>query len=191
MNTTPIANWLPQVYLLVPGVPEQVARQYIVLAAIDFARESGAVVETVTFDVEVGVRDYYLQPEIPTDFELLSVRSISGFQEFHGAWYAPNERVVWLPRAPTSYYPQGLKVDVALLPLPEATALPVVLWRRYSAAIAAGAAAMLLALKGYDWYSPVTADAQRRAFHAAINAAKLSVASSDGAVEGRMLRGVI
>ncbi len=157
-------DFFPFVRTHVPGAPDLLVEQQIVLAARDFCRRTRMWRETSSFDVTGEAVQ-----------EALGVAGESAVFEVEAVWFdnrhlAPSEYAARPPGEEpgpfvvTMQQPNSLllranqggtfRLSYFLMPAPGATCLPDFLFDQHVEAIASGATARLLAMPGKEWSNP-------------------------------------
>lgn len=201
-----IGNWLSPVFLGVSTVPDPAARQYISFVANDFATRTMACQRTISLDLEAGVGDYYFREQIGTQEELIALldftygryptstpleairRGCPLYCRGITLLYDPIAYAVRLPSPPAEDFPGGLKLTVAVTPLPDAEEVDDILWTVHQQAIIHGVQEKLYALNNKPWYSLAASRMQGAAYAAKVNAAKLMSIMNRSAAPVRLRR---
>lgn len=171
-----IDEFLPELRLEIPELPDDVLMSYVRRAAIDFCERSRVLQRVVTICLQECVPNYLL--ESPDCMRIVAVtgicRSCGGdYQRLtsspchvpclnRAAWWDQNEGSIWLHPAPSQ--PDNIMVRVAVAPEQDACELDAVLFNKYREAIIAGTRSFLYAIPRREWSSQPQADAARAEF---------------------------
>lgn len=188
-----LANFQPYVATEVIGCPDPTLNQAIVMAAIEFCRESQAWTETLDPILLLnGVRDYEL--DVPTDAYLYTVRDVwvglrlltprvqieveQGATSSEPAFYnmAADRTMLSVYPVPASVTGSAMVVRTTLTPTAAAKTLPDFLGQRYMEAITSGAKARLMAMPGVPWSNPQLAVYYKSILDAAVLSARIEEA---------------
>jgi hypothetical protein len=194
----PIEQFLPDVQVKAPTVPDEVAANELRAAAIELASRTPAIQREICQDTQAGVPDYFV--DAPDGYSLRGVIAVTvegrkwplaqhaayatGYSGC-AAFYHDEQRRVLLRPAP-QYDGRGcLCVTAALLPGQTSCALPVEFYERHLDTLASGALARLLLMKGASWEDKSSAGIYRAMFVAGI--ARASDTALRGGVVGPLI----
>lgn len=188
-----LANFQPYVATEVIGCPDPTLNQAIVMAAIEFCRESQSWTETLDPVTLVnGTRDYEL--DVPMNAYLYTVRDVwVGSRRLSPALQSdvsrdetgsePSTYNMAADRTMLSVYPvpaavmgASLVVRATFTPTASATTLPDYLGHRYMDAVTSGAKARLMAMPGVPWSNPQLAVYYKSVLDAAVITARIEEA---------------
>ena len=179
-----IEQFLPDVLVKAPTVPEEVAANEIRAAAIELASRVPAIEREICQDLQAGVPDYFVDPPdgytvrgvsavtvegIPLPLAVYSVYNTSRLRR--GAFYhMPEKRILLAP--PPQYDAHGcLCVTATLLPGQTSCALPLEFYEQHLDTLASGALARLLLMKDASWADKSSAGIYRAMFLAGVGRA--------------------
>lgn len=161
-NTKPtvsVREFIPRVQAALSGIDVEMAAQYIVDAAISFARDSQVLRETICIEL-VPCQDSY---RLETPYNIAEVVSTRRYQDpdcgFFGS-YSPDtsthveDGVLYVSPTPTdSQSGVTIEVTVSMVPKRSATKLPEVLYEEWAEAVTFLALTKLYLLADAAWYS--------------------------------------
>jgi hypothetical protein len=193
----PIEQFLPDVQVKAPTVPDEVAANELRAAAIEMASRVPAIQREICQDLQAGVPDYFV--DAPDGYTIRGINEVSvsgrrwplaAYSSYTAAgpcsaFYHDEQRRVLLRPAP-QYDGRGcLCVTAALLPGQTSCALPVEFYERHLDTLASGALARLLLMKGASWEDKSSAGIYRAMFVAGI--ARASDTALRGGVVGPLI----
>lgn len=183
-----LTEFLPRVTLVAQGVPDDVAVEYLRQAAFHFARDSLLLKRELRFDVQAGVRDYYLSNG---DHEQVHYIDEIGFGKSRATCHCrsspskgipcrefqfePNDKII-LANSPKSDGENQLFVRYFAVPTQSACEVDKLLFDRYHDVIVNGALSELLLMRKYDFADPQMAMFYKREYQQGLAKAKIDVA---------------
>lgn len=172
ISKTPLAAFTQKCHVQVPNVPDLIAQFHVRNAAIQFCQRTQCVKDVITLDLDPCVGDYYLDQTDP-DYCVYAVESVlcggtpldperNGTLAAGYHFVAPDRLFI----KPVSGRPveDGLEVNVALTPTPDAVELPTILYTHWAEAIADGALCQIYKMTDADWYDPRQSGVHYKAF---------------------------
>jgi hypothetical protein len=193
-----IEQFLPDVLVKAPTVPEEIAANEIRAAAIEMAGRVPMLEREICQDIQAGVQDYFL--DAPDGYAIRGVSAVtvqglpvplSTYSPFKtsriwtGAFYHIPENRILLAPAPQQDGRGCLCVTVTLLPGQTSCALPIEFYEQHLDALASGALARLLLMKDASWADKASAGIYRAMFVAGI--ARASNTALRGGVTGPLV----
>lgn len=193
--------WYDEVLPDVPGCPQNVAKNAIRNAAIEFCERTYVyVVDHPAIDVVADVGAYAWSPA--ADLKVVRPDSVwfqgspldpvtrSDLSDMYTDWtaakgtprYFVQERVdqlILVPK-PVATVTGAVTAKVSVAPSRASTSIPDFLWERYLEDIAAGAKGRLMAMAGKPYTNPQMAAVQAQAFDDAVGAVNLKAFRGHG-----------
>ena len=189
------ASFLPRVLPFAPGVPDQVAEDAILQAAIDFCKRSRTWrTELPAFDIVANTATYTLaSPRADAVISDVLRAELNGLdmplktpdqlddswpgwktaQAFTpSCWHMANERQMRLVAIPTQAATAAITASVALKPAVNATTIDQTVFEEHYQAIADGALATLLAMPDNSWTDDIRAMSRKAVFNGTIVSAR-------------------
>lgn len=171
-----LEEFLPELRLEIPELPDDVLMHYVRRACIDFCERSHVIQREVMICLQPCVGNYILEAPDCTRIVMVNgvCRACGGPYErlndkpchigclCRVAWWDRNEQSINLNPAPADT--DNIMVRFSIAPEQDACEVDRVLYDRYNEAIMAGARAFLYAIPRRDWSSQATSDAQRQEF---------------------------
>lgn len=179
------SEFLPDVLPFARGVPNELAAHRVHVGAMEFCRLTGILKRVYYGDVYKTVENYAIADYDGYNFNMLhSVRVCGIVQKVlnrypsggygSGAYFEPPNMLYILP-PPDRDEPDGLEVELSVVPSQESCEIERFIYERYGQAIASHALSSLLRMKGTNWYDPSNAAIYYRQFKTAVNREKVRI----------------
>lgn len=171
---------LRHVMPIIPQLPHSMALDMLRQKLINFARRTRLFQCTCRMNYQSGVRDYQLCP--PEGYYIYAVGGIHaermpnpwywyggyGHYRHHVAYDVVDNNIIRLHHAPSVDRPEGLKVDVVLLPHAHVQEAPASILGPYGHALAAGVVADALLIPEKPWTNPALSREYRQEYERAV-----------------------
>jgi hypothetical protein len=169
----PLEEFLPDIKVVAPSVPDEMAANAARLAAIELTGAIPFVRRNIILDAQQGVVDYFL--DLPDDYRISRVHTVtldgrpvpaSTRSAFGGQWfhYDRAEQRIVLRQPPAKDGPGCIVVEVTVTPGQRSCQLPSELYHDALDVIASGALARLLLTPGASWTNLTTAGVYRKMY---------------------------
>jgi hypothetical protein len=184
----PIEEFIPDVQLKAPSVPDQIAANEIRMAAIELASRVPLLRRQLCQPAQANVSDYFL--DAPDGYTIRGIHGVSVYGRpvtvyggsplglsapRPGAWYDRSEQVVHIRPAPPRDGASCVCVEATVLPGQTTCALPREMYDLHLDTLAAGALARLMLMKDASWANTQAAGIYRGMYVAGIGRASNSV----------------
>ncbi|WP_439291466.1 phage adaptor protein [Lonepinella koalarum] len=188
-----LTEFLPRVTLIAKGVPDDVALEYLRQSAQIFCQQSRLLKRELRLDVQVGVRDYYLEQGDNEQVHVVQSVHLGNrgekcrcfFEHFHSPrhgfchkhfTFEPNDKII-LSKPPKFDGENQLQVHYFAQPTQTACDVDKLLFDRYHDVVVNGALSQLLFMRQYDFADPQLAVVYEQRFKQGIAQGKIDVQS--------------
>ena len=176
----PLTPLLRHVMPIVPQLPHSMALDMLRQKFIDFSRRTRILQTRVKMHYQSGVRDYQLcAPEGYYIYAIMGIKAEKmpnpwywyggyGHYRHHLAYDVIDNNIIRLHHEPSTDRPEGLKVDVVLLPDHDVMAAPASVLGPYGYALASGVTAAALLIPEKPWTNPALSRDYKQEYERAI-----------------------
>lgn len=176
----PLTPLLRHVMPVVPQLPHSMALDMLRQKFIDFSRRTRILQCTCRMEYQSGVRDYPLHA--PEGYYIYAIAGIQpermpnpwywyggyGHYRHHIAYDVIDNNIIRLHHAPSVDRPEGMKVDVVLLPHAHVNMAPASVISPYGFAWASGVVAQALLVPEKPWTNPALSNAYKQEYERAV-----------------------